>query len=403
MFMHFTGEEDGLLGSSHWVENPTVPFGNLACMFNFDMVGAGNGVVKLSGGHLLGKPYYDYVETISANEQARLGFYRSEGGSSSDYAPFVEFGTPAISFWTDGTHPHYHHYEDDASFIVDSVIANVGNRAESLLRFLGDYDGPLAARSDSVRLLARLTTTINLRGFFVDAVGTLPQLSVVNAAWLPHDNAMPIAELVGRAANVHYVGRERDIETGGLEAAVNAFRRDRKGCFLAIPEAALVGRAPQDVIALLRLGLSLVSLTPGGGKSGGRMSEELENILLEAGIYAEVPLDFAAPSRISTWGDKSIVTARVEDFAASPEEIRYSLLKSDALLLLEVTPETDAVALEAVRAGAQRRVHLNLGNTYPLTREAETKRVMQNLYASGYDRDDILLLTGGNLRRYFRD
>jgi len=50
MFIHFTSEEEGLLGSKYFAENPTIPFGNIACMVNFDMVGQGHGQVGLAGG-----------------------------------------------------------------------------------------------------------------------------------------------------------------------------------------------------------------------------------------------------------------------------------------------------------------------------------------------------------------
>src|SRR5690606_21162541 len=39
LFIAFTGEESGLLGSAHFVKNATVPLGSARAMLNMDMVG----------------------------------------------------------------------------------------------------------------------------------------------------------------------------------------------------------------------------------------------------------------------------------------------------------------------------------------------------------------------------
>jgi len=282
------------------------------------------------------------------------------------------------------------------------VLENVGNRAENYIRFIADYSDPLASRSDSLRNLARISTTLNLRGFFVDPSGTLPRLSALTAAWLPHDSFMPVAEIIARASEIHYVCRERDLTSSGLADAVNGYANDRLGVFLSIPEASLVGRTPQEAITLVRQGLSFISLSPGNGKSGGKMSEEIEQIFIDNDLYAEVPLDFGTPARISTWKDHAIVTARLAEFTEVPADIRSALLTSDALLVLEVEPDMTSEQIESFRAGRQRQVHLNFGNAYPELRESEMKSAIRKLYSNGMNRDDILLLTGGNLRRFFK-
>ncbi|MBU1920209.1 M28 family peptidase, partial [bacterium] len=402
MFIHFTGEEDGLLGSGFFVNNPTIPFGNIACMLNFDMVGQGYGAVGIAGGHQLGAPWYEYYNALPAAEHERIKLYREDGYAGSDNGPFMQSGVPTLSFWSRGDHPFYHNYTDDSEFIVDSVLTNVGHRAESLIRFIADYTEPLASRSDSLRNIARTATTLNLRGFFVDPSGSLPKLSALTAAWLQHDAFIPVAEMTARAAEIHYVCKERNLTSSGLAEAVNAYANDKFGVFLSIPEASFVGRTPQEAITLVRQGLSLVSLVPGNGKSGGKMSDEIQRILLDAGLYAEVPLDFGAPARISTWKDHAIVTARLADFAGIPEEIRESLLTSEALLVLEVEPDITSEQIESIRSGRQRQVHLNFGNAYPELRENEIKSAIRKLYGAEMSRDDILLLSGGNLRRFFK-
>jgi hypothetical protein len=86
---------------------------------------------------------------------------------------------------------------------------------------------------------------------------------------------------------------------------------------------------------------------------------------------------------------------------AIPEDIRAALLTSKALLVLEVEPDMTAEQIETVKPGRQRLVHLDFGNAYPELRETEMKAAFRKLYEAGLSREDILLLTGGNLRRFF--
>jgi hypothetical protein len=52
VFMAFTGEESGLLGSAHWIRHPTLPLEGAVAMMNMDMVGrlAENGLVVYGTG-----------------------------------------------------------------------------------------------------------------------------------------------------------------------------------------------------------------------------------------------------------------------------------------------------------------------------------------------------------------
>ena len=50
LFIAFAGEEIGLLGSSQWVNHPTLPLENAAAMLNMDMIGRVNGSKLFIGG-----------------------------------------------------------------------------------------------------------------------------------------------------------------------------------------------------------------------------------------------------------------------------------------------------------------------------------------------------------------
>ena len=48
--MTFAAEEQGLLGSKYFNDNPTIELGDIAAMLNLDMVGYGDGNVGIGGG-----------------------------------------------------------------------------------------------------------------------------------------------------------------------------------------------------------------------------------------------------------------------------------------------------------------------------------------------------------------
>jgi hypothetical protein len=115
LFLAFSGEEIGLLGSRHWVEHPTVPLTSVDAMINADMVG------RLREQHLL----VDGVGTAAAwpdllkPASEGLGFdlhFGSEGFGASDHASFTGARIPVTFFFT-GVHADYHLPSDTADKI----------------------------------------------------------------------------------------------------------------------------------------------------------------------------------------------------------------------------------------------------------------------------------------------
>jgi hypothetical protein len=400
MIVHFTGEEDGLLGSEYFVNHPTIPFGNIAGMVNLDCEGLGSGTVVMAGGETFGGVWGEYAATLDSSQLSKLAFRRVDGHGAGDYASFIRAGCPALAFWSRGQHPFYHSYEDDARWISDSVLTAVAERAEDFARFLGNHDGPLAFHADSLRLLARLATTVDFDGFIVDAQGYVPDLACVTSAWLPREAATIATEAVRRMAEVEDACLMRRAATGTIKEALQADRRLQDALFFGASDADLIGRRAADIRVLVRHGLSLVRLTNSVGASRNPSPEVLDQ-LYEAGLYALIPFDFSAAARIERWKTRSLVRGTLSDFAAAPESVRDGLLRSDALLILEVPQTPTAAEFETLRSGRDRRVHLNFGSVSQFRREEHAKAVIRTLFEASYSRDDVLLLTGGNLRRFF--
>ncbi len=399
MFIWFTGEEDGLLGSKHFVEQPTVPFGNIVAMLNFDMVGQGDGGSAITGLEQLGSIGRAWADSIShAAKPSKLSMYDGEG--ASDYAPFAEFGAPGIAFWSSGSHPFYHHFCDDGGWLNVESFKTVGTQAEALIRHLGTQQQSLAARSDSIRVITRYATTLDIDGFFVDKTGTVKSSPSIEAAWLPHNSSTPITELISSAAHLHTYCSGKEITSTGLKDAVNKLNELKQGVMIAIPEVGLQKRPLQDIVTLTKMGLSLVHLTPGAEATKLAMSEETFKTLKAAGVYALIPIDYNTSPRVQRWGSQSIVTSSLAKFAEAPKEIRDSLLVSSALLLIDVDSEPTLEQIESIRASRQRYVHLNFGESFDDMRESDQKAAIRKLYEAGFSRDDMFNLTGKNLRRF---
>jgi len=136
VFVAFSGEELGLLGSQHFVETSPVPLGRVQAMFNFDMVG------RLDGGRLQVFGTATAAEFPSVLEAANraYGFQLTTGGDGfgrSDHASFYAKDIPVLHFFT-GTHADYHRASDDASGINAAGEAKVVDFAFALLRDVGD-------------------------------------------------------------------------------------------------------------------------------------------------------------------------------------------------------------------------------------------------------------------------
>jgi len=111
VFVAFTGEELGLLGSSYYVEHPAMPLALTRAMINLDMVGRGRDREVLIGGAGTSPDLRQVVE-----EEARADFLSpvfSEGGyGPSDHTAFYARDIPVL-FFSSAPHEDYHRPTDD--------------------------------------------------------------------------------------------------------------------------------------------------------------------------------------------------------------------------------------------------------------------------------------------------
>lgn len=114
LFLAFSGEEMGLLGSQYYVENPTVDLDYALAMINMDMIGRMNDDRLM----IFGVATTEEWETIltEANTDSLDLDLVPDGTGASDHTSFYYKDIPVLHYFTD-THADYHRPSDDAEWI----------------------------------------------------------------------------------------------------------------------------------------------------------------------------------------------------------------------------------------------------------------------------------------------
>jgi hypothetical protein len=111
VFIAFTGEERGLVGSARYVREPLFPIANTVAMLNLDMVGRLADEKLIVHGTGTAKEFDALVDNFS--KQYGFEITKKPGGfGPSDHASFYGAKVPVLFFFT-GTHTDYHRPSDD--------------------------------------------------------------------------------------------------------------------------------------------------------------------------------------------------------------------------------------------------------------------------------------------------
>jgi len=106
LFLTFSAEEMGLLGSKHFVEDPPIALSQIDAMLNMDMIGRlRNGDLEILGVGA-GAQFESTLNTDARDTGLHLKLSALPGGRS-DHASFIDQGVPAVAFFS-GFHSDYH-------------------------------------------------------------------------------------------------------------------------------------------------------------------------------------------------------------------------------------------------------------------------------------------------------
>lgn len=139
LFMAFTAEEMGLIGSKRYVQNPLVPLQQTVAMVNLDMVGRLRKDELTMYGTGTARQFSEMVDRLGEAHELKVR-RRPSGYGPSDHASFYERGVPVLHLFT-GFHPEYHRPDDDFETL------NVPGMAK-LARYTADIVAEIAAAEE---------------------------------------------------------------------------------------------------------------------------------------------------------------------------------------------------------------------------------------------------------------
>ncbi len=139
LFISFSGEELGLLGSAYFVKNPTVPLERMIAMLNMDEIG------RLKDRKLIvygmgTSPGFESLVTKYNRDSAFVLKLNKDGFGPSDHSSFYAKKIPVFHFFTD-IHPDYHRPSD-----TYEKINSEGE--EQVLRFIANIASDLDASAE---------------------------------------------------------------------------------------------------------------------------------------------------------------------------------------------------------------------------------------------------------------
>lgn len=155
VFMAFGGEEEGLLGSKFYVNNPIFPLDKTVAMINLDMVGRLNENKLTVGGIGTASEWKKSVESLNVEKTDEKQFGDGKNGSSitidvnitrpfqlslnedgfgpSDHSSFYSKQIPVLFFFT-GTHADYHKPTDTSEKINYEGLLKVTSYVSEIAR-----------------------------------------------------------------------------------------------------------------------------------------------------------------------------------------------------------------------------------------------------------------------------
>ncbi|MBT8400337.1 MAG: M28 family peptidase [Rhodothermia bacterium] len=141
LFINFSGEEQGLLGSEYFADkDPVVPLDQIVTVLNMDMIGridptyrgGTDDYVYVIGSRLISEELHTIAERVNQLTGRNLKLDERFNSRSdpnrfyarSDHWNFGKHGIPFIFFFT-GTHEDYHEPGDEAHKILYDRLANI--------------------------------------------------------------------------------------------------------------------------------------------------------------------------------------------------------------------------------------------------------------------------------------
>jgi aminopeptidase YwaD len=166
LFLGFSGEELGLLGSKYFVEHPTIDLNTVNYMINLDMIGRINeNNPSLTVGGFGTSPAWVTTYTSTGKKgiyTSSISFkFDSSGAGPSDHTSFYLKDIPVLFYFT-GVHSDYHKASDDFDKINYAGELNILKHIYSVIEFQNKETNKLAFTKTKSNLTAGASFNVSL-------------------------------------------------------------------------------------------------------------------------------------------------------------------------------------------------------------------------------------------------
>jgi hypothetical protein len=227
VFIAFSGEELGLLGSTHYVKEPIYPLSGTLAMVNLDMVG------RLRNGRLIvfgarsAKEFPSLLDSLNWYAGFDLKA-QGDGYGPSDHSSFFAAKRPVLHIFTD-LHEDYHRTTDDWQLVNYDGLKRVADFALGLVTALANRSRPLTFQDMPSPLPAESTVSVTGSPGYGAYLGTVPDMTgTPGGVRLVGVRAGSPAEKAGLRGD-DIITRIGGTDTPDLQAMTDALRSHKPG------------------------------------------------------------------------------------------------------------------------------------------------------------------------------
>lgn len=173
VFTAFSGEEAGILGSSHFVRSGALPNGMVRMMLNMDMIGRlkdqESGLAVFGTGTATEfKNYFDSLKVDSFKVA-----FREPGTGPSDHTAFYNSDIPVLHFFT-GAHQDYHSPDDTWDKIDYAGVTSVARLVADIVTHFEEYPHALTFQKtvdpDAGKRMSTFSVTLGIMPDYISQV-----------------------------------------------------------------------------------------------------------------------------------------------------------------------------------------------------------------------------------------
>jgi hypothetical protein len=169
LFALWAAEEEGLLGSKFYTENPVYPLEKTIANINLDMEGHGTGKINVRGSYFAPE-VWEILKAGLPKEIVENSLPGRGGPGGSDHTYFLYNGVPAFFVATDGPHFKTNQVGDVIDLIKPEILKKAGDFVVAAAEVLGSNPKlPIQARRKET-FYWRYETIINYRTPILDTV-----------------------------------------------------------------------------------------------------------------------------------------------------------------------------------------------------------------------------------------